>query len=122
MQLERYWSGVSGQVKIDREDVKRLLVPVLPESTQEDIEEQYLEMVHNYHSVAIDAKIKMLKAQKLDNAEAAQRYQREYDRNLEIAEAMLGDLAHQVEEIIRTKRTEIESVNRILNTEQDSGT
>ena len=113
MQLERHWSGVSGQVEIDREDVKKVLIPVLPKRMQQDIERQYLQL-GKYHDIAMDAKAKMLEAQKHGNIAAAEKYRVEYEQNLRIAEAMLDDLIRQVEEIIEGKRTEIEPVDRIL--------
>ncbi len=51
---------------------------------------------------------------------AAERYHAEYEANIAIAEAMLNDLIQQVEEIIEGTRTEIESVDRLLNEEQGS--
>lgn len=113
MQLERHWSGVSGQVEIDREDVKKVLIPVLPKRMQQDVEQQYLQL-GKYHDIAMDAKAKMLGAQKHGNIAAAEKYRIEYEHNLRIAEAMLNDLIRQVEEIIEGKRTEIEPVDRIL--------
>ena len=119
-QLERYWSGVSGQVEIDREDVKRMLVPMMSKNIQDAIEKQFLSAITNYHTAAIEAKLGMLKAQRQGNVAASQRYQQQYKLNLEAAKAMLNDLIHQVEEIIEGKRTEIEPVERILE-EENSG-
>jgi len=74
-----------------------------------------------YHKQAMDAKENMIKAQRHDNKAAEERYRAEYERNIAIAEAMLNDLIHQVEEIIEGTRTEIEPVDRVLSEEQGSG-
>jgi hypothetical protein len=119
-QLERHSKGVSGMIKVGFEAIESIEIPLMAESLQSSVAEEYL-LVSHYHDQAMEAKDKMLKAHEHGNKTAEQRYRTEYERNIAIAEAMLSDLIHQVEEIIEGTRTEIESVDRVLNEEQASG-
>jgi hypothetical protein len=119
-QIFRHETGVSGQTHIDKEELERFLVPALPMDVQQRAAEEFSRML-THHYLAMDAASNRDKAQEHQNRVAEERYHAEYEHNLTIAEAMLNDLVRQVEEIIEGTRTEIESVDRVLNKEQASG-
>ena len=123
LQIERRKSGVSGREEIPITRLRTILIPRIVSAggqLESVLESNYLQM-SQYHQQAMDAKENMVKAQQHDNKAAEERYHAEYEHNLTIAEAMLNDLVRQVEEIIEGTRTEIESVDRVLNEEQGSG-
>jgi len=116
LQIQRCISGV-GVPELDADDILNFLIAYPSEPIPRRVAEEYTKL-GEYHSRAIEAKSKMLKARKHGNTTAAERYQVEYERNLKIARAMLNDLIRQVEEIIEGKRTEIEPVDCILKENQ----
>lgn len=118
-QIFRHETGVSGQTHIDKEELERFSVAVLPMNIQQKAAEEFNRML-TYHHLAMDAAGNEVKAQEHQNRAAVERYHAEYERNIAIAERMLNDLIRQVEEIIEGKRTEIELVDRILE-EQGNG-
>ena len=118
-QIFRHETGVSGQTHIDKEELERFLIPILPMESQQRIAEEFKRMLE-YHYSAMDMATREIKASAHKNRSAAERYHAEYERNIAIAEAMLNDLIRQVEEIIEGKRTEIEPVDRVLK-EKNSG-
>lgn len=112
-QIFRHETGVSGQTHIDKEELEKFLVPILPMESQQRIAEEFKRMLE-YHHCAMDMATREIKANEHMNRSAAERYHAEYEHNIAIAEAMLNDLIRQVEEIIEGKRTEIEPVERVL--------
>lgn len=116
-QLERHSKGVSGMIKVGFEAIESIEIPLVDESLQSAVAEEYLSM-SRYHDQAIEAKGKMLAAYRHKNKTDEEHYRAEYEHNVAIAEAMLNDLIRQVEEIIEGKRTEIEPVDRILKESQ----
>jgi len=117
-QIERFEAGV-GSTGIRFDQIESILVPEVEERISEAVQANYL-LMHQYHARAIQAKENMVQAQEHGNIAAEQRYRKEYENNLAIAEAMLKDLIRQVEEIIEGKRTEIESVDRVLKEEESA--
>jgi hypothetical protein len=111
-QVTRICSGV-GSVKINFDEVRSIVIPIVPQALQSQVRTEYLK-VGQHHETAMEAKGAMLKAGEHGNEAAQQHYGAEYERSLGIAEGLLNDLIHQVEEVIEGKRTEIEPVERIL--------
>ncbi len=92
LQIERFNSGVSGQINITFDQIKSIKIPLFPEKIQIQIESKYKKM-SNYHARAMEAK----KKDKED----------EYKNNLETAERMLKELISKTEIVIRNEREDV---------------
>ena len=115
-QIKRICSGV-GSVKVNFDEVRSILIPVIPQGLQKQIRIEYLK-IGGLHEAAMDAKGKLQRAREHGNGAAEERHRAEYERNIAVTEAMLNDLVRQVEEIIEGERTEVEPVGRILKESQ----
>ncbi len=91
-QIHRFEAGVSGQTKIDLEEVLNILIPVLPEAIQNNIEKQYIG-ISSYHESVLNPKTKQNSGK--------------YKNNFETAESMLEDLISKTESVIRGEREDI---------------
>jgi len=91
-QLERWLAGVSGQVKIDFDEIRALQIPVPAPEVQMAVAAAYRQMAH-YHSQAVAAR------DRGDEMTA--------DRWASIALGLLETLILQVEELIERRRTDI---------------
>lgn len=91
-QIERYTKGVSGQTKFGFEQVRSIVVPLLPENVLKGIESAYRDIA-KYHQIALDAKTK-------NNEDG-------YRENLGIAEKILKGLVKKTEEVIEGKREDV---------------
>jgi len=91
-QLERFSKGVSGQVKVTFDHIQSIKIPVLPNSIQTNIKNNYEEItkLHNQAMVAKKSK-----------------NETEYKNNLATAEKMLKDLTAKTEEVIRGERDDV---------------
>ena len=85
-------NGVSGIININRSEIEEMLIPILGESIERNIEKKYLVMSES-HSKAMEAK---------KNGD-----EKEYKKNLEIAERMLRDLIVKTEAVIRGERKDV---------------
>lgn len=92
LQIERFNSGVSGQINITFDQIKSIKIPVLPDSIQQSIEDEYKKM-SKFHGKATGAK------EKGD--------EKGYKENLETAEKMLRDLIARTEAVIRGERKDV---------------
>lgn len=92
LQIERFNSGVSGQINITFDQIKSIKIPVFPERIQNQIKSEYKKM-SVFHDKAMEAKRK-------GNED-------EYKNNLEIAERMLKDLISKTEAVIRGEREDV---------------
>lgn len=92
LQIDRFNSGVSGQINITFDQIKSIKIPLLPEAIQNQIDSEYKKM-SVYHNNAMEAK-------KAGNNER-------YKENSEIAEKMLRDLISKAEAVIRGDRTDV---------------
>jgi len=111
-QILRMCSGV-GSVKVNFDEVRSILIPVIPQGLQDQIRVEYLK-VGDYHEVAMHAKSRVIWAREHSDRAAEERYRAEYERHISVAEAMLDELIGQVEEIIESKRSEIDPLDRDL--------
>lgn len=91
-QLKRYTKGVSGQTKIGFDHVRSIKVPILSDGVSKNIESEYKKM-SSYHDKAMEAK-------KKGN-------EKEYKKNIEIAEKMLKDLISRTEAVILGERDDV---------------
>lgn len=91
-EVEQKSRGVSGLIKINFDDIKAIRVPIIPETVQKHIEQEYLKM-SKFHDKAMEAK-------KKNN-------EKEYKENLETAEKMLKDLVTKTEAVIRGERKDV---------------
>lgn len=91
-QIVRLTAGVSGQVHIDFEDIKAILIPILGKEIQHHIEANYLKM-SEFHYKAMEAKLK--------GDESG------YKSNLEIAEKKLKELVAKTESVIRGESDDV---------------
>jgi len=92
IQIERFNSGVSGQINITFDQIKSVKIPILPGKVQNHIESEYKKM-SAFHDKAMEAKKK--------GDEAG------YKKNIEIAERMLRDLIARTEAVIRGEREDV---------------
>lgn len=92
LQVQRFTAGVSGQVHINFEDIKAIKIPLLPDSVQLHIKQEYLKMskIHN----------KAMREKEKGNEEKCK-------KNLEFAKNMLENLVSKTEAVIRGKQEDV---------------
>lgn len=103
-QIQRYSSGVSGQIELDKNEIYKFKIPVLPLDLQEAIEKEYLK-ASSYHYKAMERKKILIARKDLSNKEAEK--DDEYKRLISKARYILDKLIDQLEEVIEGKRIEI---------------
>jgi len=91
-QIHRFESGVSGQTKIDLEEILYIFIPVLSDKVQSSIEQLHRDLSAD-HETAMKAK---------KNGD-----EKTYKENIKLAEHKLKDLIKNVEEVIEGKREDV---------------
>ena len=91
-QIERYESGVSGQTEFTQDCIAEIKIPLIFNKVQKNIEKKYLKM-NKFHEKAMEAK--------------KDKDEKEYQKNIALAEKMLNDLIKKTEQVIRGERKDV---------------
>lgn len=91
LQIERFNSGVSGQINITFDQIKSIVIPVIPEVVQKNIELNYKNMAS--HQLNVELKIN--------------RNTNKYAENVKSVQKMLKNLIKKTEEVIEGKREDV---------------